>query len=203
MSRTLVTLTYCVGGGLAIQIPFAIWFGIVVIGFFYSGELALLCLSLTYYPQLYMNYVLKQALQLPYPDNGCREGLDAPCLECQLAASFAVFVLLFNALRGIRAKLLTLLIMIGLWFGVPAVLVWSGNSGQLSSLLGWALGSLIGVLTALVIHLYLSPHFDQALLWLPLRKLGYKNTLYHCGEALLHPPARQLMSQLLPPPINK
>lgn len=178
MAEDSVIITYCSGGFFPIELPTLFWFGTSGVGFF-NSEISIFWFSVTYYPQQYINYVLKRIFSEPYPLE-CRIGLDTPSLEIQLLYSYLFFLMGFTYLRGKKTGTLRWIFNILLAVGCPVWLYLTNNNSLKSLLLGALVGLILGMIDTYCIWIFVIQSGVLKIInsWKFIKIFGYQETIF-------------------------
>ena len=175
------SFTYCAGSYWGLMLPFALWFGLVGVQY-YSSDISLVWVGALYYPQLFINHVLKTLVAQPFP-HGCRDGFEFPSLETQLTFSVITLVLIVNSLKGTNIGIARTSLLIGAALFVPLVLYVTGDSTLGAILAGMVLGLIVTLLALVIFLMYIEPIYEVSKQWSIITKLGYTDNL--CKGLLL------------------
>lgn len=172
----IVTSQHCAGGGYAMEMPYILWYWLAGVGF-YTSDFSLLWFSMSLYPQMFLNYVLKVWWADPHP-YACRPGLDTPSLECQLQISFFATLFVWFYVRGRVPGALQLVYCSVAVLFVPLVLFFSGNASLQSVLAGCGVGLGCGLATSTLLWFYITPNMHWFMRCRSVRLLGYKDCFH-------------------------
>lgn len=204
-----ITLEWCYleeadfGGALLLffyTTPPVIWYMLIGVAF-YSKQIYLQLLALTFYLSIAVSYVLQYIIAEKHPKTSCNnQGYANPAWEIQLVFSFVVCMLI-HRIYWIRAVCLSdflrgliLCVLIPLW------LVLGKNYTIFQAVMGAMVGCLIAVFMSQAIYLIWIDRMDVFIHMPIIRWFGYKNNLsvYTTGPAV-HKENNDMTNELMSP----
>ncbi len=172
----IVTSTHCSGSGFAILLAYGFWYGFTGV-LYYCEDITLLWISILYYPQVFLNHVLRLLIAEKFP-NSCRSGFESPSVETQITFSFLAYVLVISSYRGRSIGKLNYLLLFSGSLYVPLALFFSGDSSFNSILGGIFLGVIFSFLTLVLFKIYVDPLYKCALGWDFVKNQHYVDNIF-------------------------
>lgn len=140
--------------------------------YFPLGPFIILYLA-TYYQQVWIHIVLSEIFQQEKPNPHCNPGYGLPCLESQVIAYVAAFILIyahrFQHPLSVGKRILTVVFFLYIFFA----LIWTGNYTFTQTLAGAVIGFFSALLNVAVIEKFVYPDFATIREWRVMRWTGY------------------------------